>query len=376
MWSHRRVVPLLFSLLSACATPYRPAVVVGDSAPFPGVAGIVAAAGASPVDVLLVHGMCTHDEAWARRRIDSLAGAVGAHAPAAAPTAAAPGAIAVIEDTRRVAGGTVRFHALLWSPLTADLKHQLDYDLTAPATDCGAGQECKPRRARLNASVKDRLLNDCLSDPEIYEGVSHGAMRDAMVAAIARVIAGHPNGDGTLVVVAESLGSKMLFDALSAMLESNQAEIQALGLQASRRLGLLFMAGNQLPLLALAEQMAATAPLHGPAPALTAPQDALQRFLALRRRLPAPDIEGRDRRGGLDRLSLVAFTDPNDLLSYRLLPARYAAPDVAVADVLVSNDRTWLGLIENPVQAHLGYLDNPDVGMMIACGVPRMAGCR
>ena len=31
---------------------------------------------------------------------------------------------------------------------------------------------------------------------------------------------------------------------------------------------------------------------------------------------------------------MVAFTDPNDLLSYRLLPARYAAPDVAVADAL------------------------------------------
>jgi hypothetical protein len=42
----------------------------------------------------------------------------------------------------------------------------------------------------------------------------------------------------------------------------------------------------------------------------------------------------------------------------------------------VSNDRTWLGLIENPVTAHLDYLANPDVGAMIACGQPRVAGCR
>jgi hypothetical protein len=73
-------------------------------------------------------------------------------------------------------------------------------------------------------------------------------------------------------------------------------------------------------------------------------------------------------------------------LSYRLLPARYAAPDmrvpdmrvpdVAVADVLVSNARTWLGLIENPVAAHLDYLENAEVGDLIACGFPRFAGCR
>ena len=76
------------------------------------------------------------------------------------------------------------------------------------------------------------------------------------------------------------------------------------------------------------------------------------------------------------RLAVVAFTDPNDLLSYRLLPGRYAAPDVAVADVLVSNARTWLGLIEDPVAAHLDYLENPAVADMIACGDPRFSGCR
>jgi len=75
-------------------------------------------------------------------------------------------------------------------------------------------------------------------------------------------------------------------------------------------------------------------------------------------------------------LLLTRFTDPNDLLSYRLLPARYAAPDVAVADVLVSNARTWLGLVEDPVAAHLDYLENPEVGELIACGYPRAPSCR
>jgi hypothetical protein len=49
---------------------------------------------------------------------------------------------------------------------------------------------------------------------------------------------------------------------------------------------------------------------------------------------------------------------------------------VAVADVLVSNDTSWLGLIENPMTAHLDYLANPDVGTMIACGFPSERFCR
>jgi hypothetical protein len=146
------------------------------------------------------------------------------------------------------------------------------------------------------------------------------------------------------------------------MLESDQARTQALGRRAARRLGLVFMTGNQLPLLGLAEQTLVARAMPA--------QDTLQRFLELRRRQRAPRAET------IARLGLVAFTDPNDLLSYRLLPARYAAPDVAVADVLVSNDRTWLGLLENPLTAHLNYLGNPDVGALIACGYPALPGCR
>lgn len=367
MWRSRLSLLPVLGLLAACASPYRPPVVVHDSATFPGIAGIVAVAGARPVDVILVHGMCTHDTAWAERQIDRIAGIVDAHAPAPAPAAApatpaAPARIAVVERTRRLAGGTVRFHALVWSPLTAGLKHRLDFDMTSAPTDCTGAGECKPRRARLNGYVKDNLLNDCLSDAVIYEGASHVAIRDAMVETLAHVIDNDPDSEAPLVVVAESLGSKMLFDALSAMLESWEPQTRALGQQAARRLGLLFMAGNQLPILGLAEQSAGQRAIPV--------QDALQHFLDLRRRQPNRRTEA------LQRLAVVALTDPNDLLSYRLLPARYAAPDVAVADVLVSNDKTWLGLIENPMTAHLDYLANPDVGTLIACGYPSEGACR
>lgn len=366
---HSLVCCVVFGLLGGCATPYRPPAVVRTSAAFPGIAGIVAQAGRQPVDVLVVHGMCTRDIAWAERRIDRIAGIVDDHAPPPSRALATPpNGIEVVERTRTLAGGTVRFHALVWSPLTAPLKRQLDFDATGTPTDCTRDAECKPQRARLNGYVKDTLLNDCLSDVLVYEGAAHAAIRSAMVDTVARVMEADPDtgtdagAAPTLVVVAESLGSKILFDALSSMLESSQPHTRALGQRAARRLGLLFMAGNQLPILGLAEQPAAATALPA--------QDALQRFLTLRR-------SGTERRSDtLARLAVVAFSDPNDLLSYRLLPARYAADDVAVADVLVSNARTWLGLIENPVAAHLDYLMNPDLGALIACGWPQVAGCR
>lgn len=58
-------------------------------------------------------------------------------------------------------------------------------------------------------------------------------------------------------------------------------------------------------------------------------------------------------------LTVVALADPNDLLSYRLLPSRNASPAVHVADVLVSNQPTYLGVLEDLATAHPVTLKTP-----------------
>lgn len=369
MWHIRLTVPIALGLLAACST-YSPPVVVHDSSSFPGIAGVIAQDGAHPVDVVLVHGMCTHTAAWASGAIGTIAGMIDSHhggKPSPAQ-ASAPGRIEVIDQTEQIGGGTVHFHALVWSPLTAELKQQLAYDNTAAPTDCTAAGECKPKRAYFNGKLKDMLLNDCLSDAMIYEGRSRAAIQQAVEDTLARVLeqSEASGATGPLVVVAESLGSKMLFDALSAMLQPDAPpRLRELGQRAARRLALVFMAANQLPILGLAEQQA-VAPQAAPAK----PMDALQRFLALRRAEAAPRSES------VAKLAVVAFSDPNDLLTYRLLPSRYAGPDVAVADVLISNAASWFGLLEDPFAAHLDYLQNKDVGALIACGWPRTQACR
>jgi hypothetical protein len=372
MWLWRLMIPVVLGSLAACSTPYNRPVLVQDSATFPGIAAVIAQNDARTVDVILVHGMCTHTASWADSAIDSLSAWIDANykgKAGEAPPAATKSGIDVVQRTEQIAGGTVRYHGLIWSPLTAGLKQQLAYDNTGTPSDCVAGAECKPVRAHFNGLLKDKLLNDCLSDAMIYEGRSHAALKQAMIDTVSRVLedsearAGHQ--PGPLVVIAESLGSKMLFDALSAMLQPDAPpRLRELGQRTSRRLALVFMAGNQIPILALAEQQTA--------PTGAATLDSLQRFLTLRRLQPAPLPKSQV----LSKLAVVAFTDPNDLLSYRLLPARYAGPDVTVADVLVSNANTWLGMLEDPFAAHLDYMKNAEVGGMIACGWPRAAVCK
>ena len=64
---------------------------------------------------------------------------------------------------------------------------------------------------------------------------------------------------------------------------------------------------------------------------------------------------------------VVAFTDPNDLLSYPQVRSKPADTHrYRVVDVIVSNDWTWLGLLERPDRAH-GWYDRTST-VLIGCG--------
>jgi len=368
------------ALLVGCTTPFHPPVFVYGAPDFPGLVEVVERSGSRPVDVVLVHGMCTHDAKWAKEAVDLLVEAVDSSLKPSVgerpllPTE--PDSVQVVKRTEQIVGGTIRFTALVWSPLTARLKQQLAYDSTGTPTDCSASGECKPRRARLNGQLKDGLLNDCLADALIYQGQSHATIKQKMVDAISQVIeesqvqarnAG--TSPGPLVLVSESLGSKLAFDALSDMLGPQASgRARAAGLRARERLAVVFMGANQIPILSLAEQnIAHRAP--GFLPEDAPPTDSLQRFL---RTMRTPPLAGRE----FSKMTLVAFTDPNDLLSYRLQASRYAGPSVEIADVLVSNASTYFGFLERPDTAHKGYRSNTDVATNIACGRPKSPRCK
>jgi hypothetical protein len=383
---HRAIVALgTLAVLAGCSTPYRPPVFVpGGPSEFSGLVGVVDQSKPKPVDVVLVHGMCTHDASWAETAIALLVNAIDANVRPTTPTsrlmAEAVPSIQTVTKDAQVAGGTIHFTALVWSPLTTPLKEQLGYDSTGTPTDCSRPGECKPTRASLNGKFKDTLMNDCLSDAMIYEGRSHDAIKKQMVSAIKSVIDNaetHSRATGVspgpLVLVTESLGSKLTFDALADMLEQSESNRLLTTEQRDRlagRLALVFMGANQLPILGLADQ---TIP-GGPSPSAFGENrqrpDSLQNLLNMKK--PTPD---KREETPLLNITVIAFTDPNDLLSYRLMPSRYDRGNVKIADIIVSNASTYFGLFENPLDAHMGYRDNTDVAAIIACGHPRNKLC-
>ncbi|MEO8656072.1 MAG: hypothetical protein ABI409_18245, partial [Ramlibacter sp.] len=334
------------------------------------------------VQVVMVHGMCTHNKPKIHQAINEIVQALDANVKTIEVTDSQvrstppPPALESVEHEQEVLGAKVHFTGIIWSGLTAPLKQQLDVDKTGTPTDCASvdAASCKPVRARINGKAKDGLINDCLSDVLAYQGQSRGPIQRAMVAKLTELATRQPDDDRPLAIVSASLGSKIVFDALTAMLGSGEGSSEkAAGRALSRRLAVVYMEANQLPMLRLAEQNLDDLHAVPGAPAQSAAVlDPLQRFLRARGK--------QDAKGVLDKLVVVAFTDPNDLLSYRLMNSRYEnATDQALvgfADVLVSNDKTYFKWLENPYTAHTTYGTNRDVARFIACGNPTSARCR
>ncbi|MEO5881700.1 MAG: hypothetical protein ABIQ06_04740 [Caldimonas sp.] len=357
-------------ILTACSTPYSPAVLVKGSAPFEGIGGLLERS--SSVDVVMVHGMCTHTSEDARNAMKEIVRALQGNfrppplGPQSIKVPEVP-AVEIVREEAEVAGSTIRFYGLVWSGMTKPLKDQLLYDSTGIANDCSSAEPgtCKPVRAALNGKFKDSLLNDCLADALAYQGKSSVPIRDAMVTALTQVVLEQDSTE-PLVVVSASLGSKIVFDALSQMSGSKGPNGHVLTRRAldqiERRLAIVFMEANQLPILSLADQdirqIDASTSSASPVVGLLKPLEQLARARSSRQ----------------SELSVVAFTDPNDLLSYRLFGSRFVGLDrIRIADVVVSNSPTLAGQLENPSAAHLGYARNKDVARMIACGAPNLS---
>ncbi|MGA7180364.1 MAG: hypothetical protein WBX11_12355 [Thiobacillaceae bacterium] len=377
----------LTTIVAACSTPYsspsfesRPP----GKTDFPGVAALVEAAPNHRVDVLMVHGMCTHGRDWADDAVKNLNFALGGTDQIKLDARPVEGTKAVLyQQTLTVPTGTIRASALVWSPIVAPLKHQLCFDQTKKSDSCVAGGFAKPaypyERASLNAALKGGLLDDCLADAIIYQGKSRDAISEQIQKAI--VTASSPSGDaGTptdlfkaaasettpLVLISESLGSKMALDAIYKLVTSPNADASAAGRQTFDRTTQIFMGANQMPILALADQsLEGVEVVRAGYPSY--PSDPLAALIAIKSKrpstlaVPAPHV--------------IAFTDPNDLLSYILVPSKQVT-SYDVVDVVVSNDNTYFGFLERPDNAHMGYRQNRTVFKLIACGKPSNGFCK
>ncbi len=264
------------------------------------------------------------------------------------------------------------FYELTWSDITADRKRVLDFDTSG---------EFAHRRASFNNAMK-AFLNDVGPDPMIYVTDPEKLVLRATQQAICWMLA---SGEGeeinnqqgsvcsvsslarlsglekyNIVFITHSLGSRIIMDALGEIVETLGddhivAGQPALVSKMQAKEMTVFMLSNQMPLLQIGL----------PAPAVVG------------------QIAGYCREGGRNfarrafkKLDIVAFTDPNDLLSYSItqdfvdhyLDSRMC-PVVTNIHINVADRLTAFGIdVVNPIAAHGNYDSDERVIQLISHG--------
>lgn len=273
-----------------------------------------------------------------------------------------------VNHYQRRDGATLEVHELLWNRLTSHEKSLLTFDSSA---DLGR------QRASLNRDFK-QLLNAHIADPLIYLGPTGGAIRQSVAQALCLLrqqrwsqlaeegswqcpVDAKPNAaaEDPLVIVSHSLGSRIVIDALAEISGRAAADDSRLWRD---QVVPVYMLSNQLQLLQLGRKAPAVVERRGQfcGPDATTPAE---RQLA--------------------RLEIVAISDPNDLLSYsvpqpfidRFIDSRLCPQLTNVSFTLTTPVELFgIGQLAMPMEAHKGYLDNPELITLLAHGLVASAG--
>jgi hypothetical protein len=268
------------------------------------------------------------------------------------------------------------FYELTWSSITNPQKEKLKYDTSG---------EYSFRRAEVNQMLKV-FSNDTSPDPMIYLGEHSQDMilasfRTAFCWMIGRDWDALPNEsqeictldqaavehlpDEDFAIVSHSLGSRIVIDGMKSIASrvskaqeggSSFTETEFIRDFQKKRIPFYLMS-NQLPLL----EMGAVAP----------------EVVNQHNEYCEPGGEHYDERL-VAKTSIIAFSDPNDLLSYAIpqqfgqqrLDSRLCAEitniNINVAHVI---DLFGMGKFANPLTAHTGYDSDDRVVALIANGI-------
>ena len=297
-------------------------------------------------------------------------------------------------DDLQVPTRQLYFSCLTWGDASREIKRQM-LELDADFLEKNQNER---HRARINRAAK-RFVNRSFSDPVIYVGDFGPFIRDIVREGIFRIGQAQSGNRASLVrrypalqpapaapsaygfltetpmlVITDSLGSRVLFDVLwpqpEIAEESRQASVGSLTHRPTpdqladvrKQVRGIYLLANQLPLLSLAEVK--------PPPQGVPLSDWLKRKSCL---LP-PEVAALKAQADSDepRMTLVAFSDVNDALSYRLsddFKSRCAPPGsgLLVVNVTLTNARPWFGLYADLMKAHAdGFKDNGDaIGYLV-----------
>jgi hypothetical protein len=328
--------------------------------------------------VFIIHGMKTHDPAFAHEQVARLANRLDLSAASPPfedhrlPVAGTLDesehpVIRVYKLQRRRTGERMVVYAYNWSPLTRRAKSLLDADSAVP-------------RAKLNGLLKREIINDGFSDAVLYDSLyQDNVIGKAAVSALSRFLnREHDDPDtregGEPIFISHSLGSKILVDALDEILapreagnSSQEVSLYQKAVTEASLTKLVIMFANQIPLLSLDEAAGGKASLDDLSPARQ-----VTKLLNVARKevLSNPTFDAqRQKLNPADPVDVLVFSDPNDLLSYALPVA--ANPPFVIHNIGYVNSCDFFGLVENPAKAHTGYIENVRIIDLLIQGLRR-----
>jgi hypothetical protein len=273
----------------------------------------------------------------------------------------------------------LRVSYLFWAPLTESIK----CELAAKEKDA---KDAPPGQAFANFA-KD-FIDDKLADVVLYGGTyRESAMRPSLQAGLCYVVGGKPLPGGTChhgeysertVIITHSLGGYMMMDAIDDELrrEKTGAHAESAARTLLKNTQFIFMMANQLALLDLTTLDGYPRRLGGGRTEADVAQHFASRWGAIRLRSPVRPPEAGAQ---TTARQIVAFSDPNDILSWRLKRYDLKLPpsewgSVKLTNVYLSNNEFSVPLIfSDPTTAHTGYFENEAVMDMLVCGAAKGA---
>ena len=339
--------------------------------------------GPEVLKVLMIHGVGTHHPGYSQRIQEHLANNIGLDIvsrlskniyqrdPKSPETPIGNLRITYWQNLDR--SKNMLFYELTWSEITTPYKKIIAFDTT---------EQYSKFRVPFNNMMKD-FLDNALTDPLVYVTDPHGLILASARQSICWMVndswenlpdkraavcdlsqnAGiekFKNEKGAFIT--HSLGSKILMDAITASAEeiSDTPNNQQLIKKLQDKEITVFMLANQLPILQIDHPMPK---IHNQINAYCSPKGKLY-----------------DRRI-FKGVNIVAFSDPNDILSYAI-PQDFAdkyidsriCPRVTNVSVNVAPEISAFGFgIVNPVTAHTNYDNSPKVINLITKGTDNFA---
>ena len=271
---------------------------------------------------------------------------------------------------------TLLYYELTWSDITREEKKLLAYDNSG---------EYSFRRASVNNLIK-KFANDTGPDPMIYLGKSREAILSSFVQSFCWMgisdwsdipttgahscATKNANSFENLkndeyIFVSHSLGSRISIDGLQHIVslfekrakEGDNEKVLALHKNLKDKEIKMFMLSNQLPMLQLGREDPS---VFGEIAAYCSEGAAKSQLRMFK------------------KTSIVAFSDPNDILSYAIsqnFSSRYLDSRIcpSVTNVLINvahvNDIFGFGEFANPLTAHIAYDSDERVVNLIAHGL-------